>query len=427
MHPTRAFASLAVGIIVVGMIAWPMLPASFSFGTGLARAEPQQKVPAQQKAPKKAAPKKGTSKPAPKVTPKQAEQPRTAFTPQEQAIAVVPGNPDARVWGDSAGDFQRVLPQASGPWLALSGGGADGAFGAGLITGWTQAGNRPEFAMVTGASIGALISPYVFLGPRYDNELRDALVSITGADIFEDRPTRQSFLDTWPLKRLIEKRVTPELMAEVAAEYRRGRRLLVITTNVDAGRRVIWNMGAIAEGGDQKALKLFRDVLVASSSIPGFFPPVEIEVEANGRKFQEMHLDGTVTAPFFIVPEAMLGAAGGSRLPATEVYIILNSKLVPDFEMPERDTRSILGRLISVVLKTGLRAELLLVGANAQRLGVPLKVAYVAESFQQPARGLFDEKYMKALFEFGAEQARKGSAFENVVPGAPDLRTGTPQ
>jgi len=301
------------------------------------------------------------------------------------------------------------------------------AYGAGLITGWSQSGKRPEFAVVTGASIGALISPYVFLGQRYDEELRSAIVSITSADIFEDRPTRESFLDTWPLKRLIEKRVTPQLVAEVAAEHRRGRRLLVTTTNVDAGRRVIWNMGAIADKGDDKAIKLFRDVLLASSGIPGFFPPVLIDVEANGRVFQEMHLDGTVTAPFFIVPEALLGAGSKTRLPATEVYIVVNSKLVPDFEMPQRDTRAILGRLISVMLKTGLRAELLLMGANAHRLGVPLKVAYVPDSFQFPARGLFDEKYMKALFELGAEQAKKGAAFETIAESVPELRTGTPQ
>ena len=206
----------------------------------------------------------------------------------------------------------------------MSGGGADGAFAAGLLNGWTQSGKRPEFTVVTGVSIGALLAPYAFLGSKFDEELRSAITTITGADIFEDRPTHESFLDTWPLRRLLEKRVTPELVAGVAAEHRKGRRLLVVTTNVDAGRRVIWDMGAIAQKGDEAAIKLFRDVLLASSAIPGFFTPVLIEVEANGKKFQEMHIDGSVTAPFFVAPEAVLEPGSKLRLPATELYIVLN-------------------------------------------------------------------------------------------------------
>ena len=213
-----------------------------------------------------------------------------------------------RAWGDSAADFARLLPQASGPWLAVSGGGSDGAFGGGLLAGWSQAGNRPEFAVVTGVSIGALIAPYAFLGAAYDEELRKNFTTITAADVFEDRMTRDSLFDYWPLRRLIEQRVTAKLLSDIAAEHRRGRRLLVATTNLDAGRRVVWNMGAIAERGDDKALKLFRDVLLASCSIPGFFSPVAIDVEANGKQFQEMHGDGTITAPFFVVPESMLSA-----------------------------------------------------------------------------------------------------------------------
>jgi hypothetical protein len=318
-----------------------------------------------------------------------------------------------------------VLPSSKGPWLAMSGGGADGAFAAGILTGWSKAGNRPEFTVMTGASIGALIAPYAFLGSKYDEELRKSITTITSADIFEDRPTHESFLDTWPLRRFIEKRVTAELVAEVAAEHRKGRRLLVVTTNVDAGRRVIWNMGAIAEQGGEKALKLFRDVLLASSAIPGFFQPVLIEVEANGKKFQEMHIDGSVTSPFFVVPEPLLAGSAAARIPATEVYIMVNAKLSPDFYVPERTTVSILSRLIGVVLKTGLRAELMLFASNAQRLGIPIKVAQVSDNFQHPARGLFDEKYMNALYQYGVERALKGTAFEPVAP-KPELRSDTP-
>jgi predicted acylesterase/phospholipase RssA len=400
---------LAIGIIVVCALAWP-LPSPFSSDQGAAYAQS-----------KKRAPKKGTPKETPKAPDPLA---RTPFSLEDQESAKVAGIPDARAWGDSAADFVRLLPSASGPWLALSGGGADGAYGAGLITGWTQTGNRPEFTLVSGVSIGALIAPYAFLGSRYDEDLRQNFLSITAADVFEDHATPESLMDTWPLKRLIEKRVSAKMLTEIAAEHRRGRRLLVATTNLDAGRRVIWNMGAIAERGDDKALKLFRDILLASSSIPGFFPPVAIEVEANGKTFQEMHLDGTVTAPFFVAPESMF-ESGAAKLPANQIYVVVNSKLSPGFDMPERKTVSVLGRTIGVALTAGLRAELLVTVVGAQRLGINLNVAHVPDTFSQPARSLFDPDYMQALFDLGAEQARKGSAFERRAGATPDLRTNT--
>src|SRR4029453_10667014 len=149
---------------------------------------------------KQAAPKELPGRPIPQLPT------RPLFTADEQAMAVIPGIADARAWGDSEADFAHLMPTVSGPWLAISGGGADGAFGAGLLTGWTQSGNRPDFAVVTGASIGALIGPYAFLGPEFDGELSRNFAEITAADVFEDRPTPESFLDTWPLKRLIERR-----------------------------------------------------------------------------------------------------------------------------------------------------------------------------------------------------------------------------
>jgi hypothetical protein len=358
--------------------------------------------------------------------PDKGPPPRTPFTAEEEAAAAIPGIPDARVWGDSDTEFEHVLPHASGPWLALSGGGADGAYGAGLITGWSESGNRPDFALVSGVSIGALIAPYAFLGPSHDPQLRDNFLSINAGDVFEDRVTPDSLLDSWPLARLIEKRVTADLLTAIAAEYKKGRRLLVVTTNLDAGRRVVWNMGAIAEKGDDKALKLFRDILLASSSIPGFFPPVSIEVEANGKKFQEMHNDGTLTAPFFVAPEAMFTGNASGRLPS-ELYVVINSKLNSEFSVTEHRLSLILGRAIGVGLTAALRAELLLTVGGAQRQGINLSIAHVDDSFSHPARGLFDPDYMKALFEFGQQAAKGGNAFETVRPSLHDLRTGPAQ
>src|SRR3981081_1367827 len=120
------------------------------------------------------------------------------------------------------------------------------------------------------------------------------------------------------------------MLKAIAAAHGKGRRFLVTTTNLDAGGRVLWNMGAIAAKGDEKALKLFRDILLASSSIPGFFQPVAIDAEAGGKKFQELHLDGTVTAPFVVAPESTL-AETASGLPTKQLFVIVNSKLSSEF------------------------------------------------------------------------------------------------
>ena len=356
----------------------------------------------------------GNRKAAPRVAKDaQKDQARTPFTEEDEQAAVIPGIADARVWGDSEKEFSRLLPQASGPWLAISGGGSDGAYGAGVLTGWTEAGTRPEFAAVTGASIGSLLAPFAFIGPRYDEEVRKTFTLISAADIFEDRKTRDSLFDHWPLKRQVETRVTPQLLADVAAEHARGRRLFVATTNLDAGRRVVWNMGAIAARGDDMALKLFRDVLLASCSIPGFFSPVGIEVEANGKKFEELHSDGTITAPFFVVPESMLGVGSTSRPPLDQLYLIINSRLGHDFGMPDRSIHGVLGRSIAVALTSAMRSGLLLISGGARRHGFGLRIARVADSFSHPQRGAFDGAYMRALYAHGVASGKNGTAFED--------------
>ncbi|HEY7664692.1 MAG TPA: patatin-like phospholipase family protein [Xanthobacteraceae bacterium] len=397
----RIYAALAVGLMLC-----PLAPGPVALERAFAR-EQLQAAQAKKRIERKTA--------APKSAVKD-EHERTAFSAEEDNAAIVPGIPDARVWGDSAVEFARLLPQANGPWLAISGGGSDGAFGAGVLTGWTQSGTRPEFAAVTGVSIGALIAPFAFLGPRYDEEVHKNFTTIGAADIFEDRKTHDSLFDDWPLKRLIEDRVTPKLLAEIAAEHARGRRLFVATTNLDGGRRVVWNLGAIATHGDHAALKLFRDILLASCSIPGFFSPVAIEVEANGKKFHEMHSDGTITAPFFVVPETMLSASGPARAPFSELYVLVNSKLGPEFKMPDPTIPGVLGRSIAVALTSALRAQLMLVYAGVQRHGVSLRVAHVDTAFDYPSRGPFDGKYMQALYEFGVAAGKKGDAFDAALP-----------
>src|SRR5262249_1656971 len=153
--------------------------------------------------------------------------------------------------------------------------------------------------VVTGASTGALMASYAFLGPEYDNRLYLQYTSITAADVFELGGTRESMLDTWPLAALIAKHVTPELLGRIAREHEKGGRLLGGTTKGEGAGPVVWNMGVIAAQGGEVGLQLFRKILLASASIPGLFPAVMIDVQADGHKFQEMHVDGGAAAPFY--------------------------------------------------------------------------------------------------------------------------------
>jgi hypothetical protein len=364
--------------------------------------------------------------------------PRTPFTAVEDAAAVVPGMPDVRFWADSETDFAKALPTQRGPWLILSTGGADGAFGAGLLTGLSAAGKRPDYALVTGVSTGALMAPFVFAGPRYDAALRAVYTQTSAADIFEVGGTGESFLDTWPLKDLIAKQITPALLADIAAAHQAGRRLFIVTTDLDAERSVVWNMGAIAvhatehagnAGGDD-AIKLFRNVLLASGSVPGAFPPVLIEVEGNGKRFAEMHADGGVGGQFFIAPPALLQSTSSYKIPADALYIVVNSGLQPEFQLVERNTPTILAQTVSMAIKADLRVLLDRAYVAAKNSGIGFNVATIPPSFNAPSRGAFDSDYMKALFNVGYDQGKSPNPFAAEpppFPGSPASGMSDPQ
>ena len=325
---------------------------------------------------------------------------------------------------NSVPDFEKALPPQPGPWLILSTGGSDGAFGAGLLNGLSAAGNRPDYAVVTGVSTGALMAPFAFAGPKYDEALKDAYTKITSADIFEVGSTGESFIDSWPLKELIAKQITPQLLADIAAAYQAGRRLFVVTTDLDAQRSVVWNMGAIAAhaadktGGDA-ALNLFRTVLLASGSIPGAFPPVLIDVEGNGKHFAEMHVDGGVGGQFFVAPPAMLASTSTDRIPASQLYIVVNSALQPDFQVVDRSTPIILSQAVGMAVQVDLRLMLDRTFVAAKNAGVGFNAATIPADFNAPSRGPFDPNYMKALFDVGFAQGKSAAAFATTPPPYP--------
>jgi predicted acylesterase/phospholipase RssA len=355
---------------------------------------------------------------AAKPTAPQGPLPRPPFAAADQDVAAIANIPDARFWADSVPGYQRALPTARGPWLILSAGGEDGAYGAGFLSGWSKTGKRPEFSLVTGVSTGALIAPFAFLGPKYDEMLRDSYTKVSAIDIFEVGGKGESLLDTWPLHDLIAKRITPELLQAIAVEHARGRRLFILTANLDAGRPVAWDIGAIATRGDEQALKLVRNVMVAAVSIPGAFPPVLIDVEANGKRTQEMHVDGGTIGQFYLAPEAMLLSTSAAKLPASDIYLFVNMKLGQDFALTERSLNGILTRTMTSAIKYMLRIGLDRAYAAAKRSGAGFYLVYVPQEFSAPARGSFDPDYMRPLYEAGYA---KGASQDPFFRDPPDL------
>jgi hypothetical protein len=353
------------------------------------------------------------------------EPERTPVSPQAAAAAEIAGMPGVRSWADIPDDFlslvQDLPGQSDASWLALSGGGGDGAYGAGVLAGWTASGSRPDFAVVTGVSTGALIAPYAFLGPRYDEALKQAYTTLTAADVFEFGGSAESLLRSWPLGDTIARRITPELLLAVAAEHRRGRRLFVLTTNVDAQRPVMWNMGAIAAQGGPEALALFRKVLLASASIPGLFEPVMIDVVSQGRRFQEMHVDGGASAYLFVAPQPMLlDHQAAERLPVEHLYLVVNNTLRSDFALTERTTLAVLGRAMTVGTRALTALELAATFQLCRSQGIDFNLTSVGEGFTASSSGPFDPTYMTALFEYGYVRAASGAAFGKAFPSVPE-------
>jgi predicted acylesterase/phospholipase RssA len=318
---------------------------------------------------------------------------------------------------------KRRLPPAN--FLAVSGGGENGAFGAGLLVGWTAAGTRPEFKLVTGVSTGALTAPFAFLGPAYDEQLKAVYTTVSDDDVLKKRSVlaavfSDALADNAPLQDLVARYVTTDLLNAIAAEHAKGRILLIGTTNIDARRPVIWNIGKIAASGDPAALELVRDILVASAAIPGAFPPMMIDVEVDGQRYQEMHVDGGASAQVFVYPPRLKLAefsreAGIAR--KRRLFVIRNSRLDPDWADTKRKTLSIAGRAVSSLIQSQGVGDLYRIYAASRRDGVDFNLAYIPESFDVPLPKPFDEHYMNELFNVGYELGRSEYPWVKAPPG----------
>jgi len=317
-------------------------------------------------------------------------------------------------------------PLPSSSFLAISGGGQNGAFGAGLLNGWSKTGTRPEFKLVTGVSTGALIAPFAFLGPAYDERLKSLYTSISMQDVARKRWALSAFwgdamADTTPLWSLIRKYITQDLIDAIAVERNKGRRLLVATTNLDVRRSVIWNITEIAASKIPGSLELVRKILIASSAIPGTFPPVMIDVEVNGKAYQEMHVDGGTAEQVFIYPEALKLLRLYRR--ERSLYIIRNARLDPDWAEVDRRTLPIALRAISCLIQNQGVGDLYRMYTIAARDHVDYNLAFIPPIFDVPHKSDFDTHYMRALFELGYRMSSVGHLFWYKEP--PVLMSGT--
>ena len=354
--------------------------------------------------------------------------------------AGIPGIAGARHWADepppetddwfklTKEQLKTQYPAAYGQphnYLAISGGGQRGAFGAGLLCGWTVTGKRPQFTMVTGVSTGALIAPFAFLGPQYDPVIKEIYTRYSTSDIVEKRSLLKSLLgdaaaDTSPLQEKIAKYVDEDVMAAIAAEYAKGRVLDLVTTNLDAARPVAWNIGRIASNGTPEALQLIRDIMLASASIPAAFPPVMFDVEANGQLYDELHVDGGATSVMYLYP---IGLDWGRLIEQLEVkgkpnvYILRNGRWRKQWSSVDRSTIPVAIRTIDSLMGSAVLGDSYRIYLATQRDGIQYNLAYIPESFDEEASESFDKEYMTKLFNLGYQMAIDGYQWNAVPPG----------
>lgn len=293
--------------------------------------------------------------------------------------------------------------------LAISGGGQDGAFGAGFLSGLTDSGRRPQYDIVTGVSTGALMAPAAFLGPRYDALLKEIYTKVTDKDILGNNirdmllGKRPSFFNLNPLRRILKSAITMEMINEIADEYAKGRQLYVLTTNIDARRMVIWDMGAIASYRSQRALELFRSVVIASSSIPAAFPPTRFKVKAGGAMYEELHVDGSIGTQVF--GAALLTQQIKDTPTKGRIFIIRNGKL---YEDPGK-TRPILSEIakasVAMQLTNQALLDLIRMYSLSGTYGLDFNCVFIPQDFHETSVSLFDPVYMTKLFELGHDIA----------------------
>ncbi|MFD1941941.1 patatin-like phospholipase family protein [Paradevosia shaoguanensis] len=315
-----------------------------------------------------------------------------------------------RYWGDQLPAAYANAFRRDKHILSLSGGGLNGAYGAGYLTGWSARGNRPNFDLVTGISVGAMIAPLAFLGPRYDPRLHAILSQvntdhIAGPGFLAVLFGAPALADNTPVKRAIAYIIDEETLAAIAAEHRKGRRLLVGTTNLDAERPVVWDIGAIANSNIPNKLELVRQIILASAALPGFFPPVLIEVTIDGKQYDELHVDGGITQQFVMLP----GGGQGAKSQGT-LYAIYNGTTQPSPQIVKATGLSVLGRAVPTLLKYRDRGDVRELENTARAYGITYHLAAIPGGFPEtPTKSAQIQAWLNDLYALGLQHGSAGS------------------
>jgi predicted acylesterase/phospholipase RssA len=320
----------------------------------------------------------------------------------------------------------RTAPLPELDLLGISGGGENGAFGAGLLNGWTERGGRPTFFLVTGISTGALSAPFAFLGSDWDAKLKSVYTDITLADVLVQRGYAaaiwdDAMADNSPLFRTISRYLDEAMLAEIGRAYAGGRLLLIGTSNLDAQMPVIWNIGAIAQSGHPNALEVVRRILLASSAIPGAFAPVLFDATLDGQPYQELHVDGGAFAQVFLYPASVSRfrrerAARGLPVAPVRAWVIRNSRLDPEWASVDRRTIGIAGRAITSMIGASGINDVLRIYAAAERDVVDFNLAFIGQDFTVVYDKPFQQSYMRPLFEYGRQRELRGDAWVQRPP-----------
>ncbi len=360
--------------------------------------------------------------------------------------AVVVGMPDIRCYTEKPGSLfmRQSLADAfktegkaeylvdgikTYPVLIIGGGVSNSAYGIGLLQGWSKEGSRPVFKIVTGYSSGSLLAIAAFAGKDYEDRLEKMFTSLSTNDVVRQKNILgilfgDSVNNSERFAKKIDAVVDEDLMARVAREYSKGRRLYVGTSDLDAQEFVVWDMGALAFKGGLDSLKLFRKIILASCSFSVMLPPVFFQVEAGGSRYDEMHADGGVIGGIFYIEQLTRGldsATGSSgvdlRRSKTRFYVLNCCYMSPHSKQVEDNLTAITSRTIETDQASKMTGDTYRIYALAKEKGWDYNLAYIPDDFKPGQKEMFDQKEMHRLFKRGYEDAAAGYKWHKAPPG----------
>lgn len=302
--------------------------------------------------------------------------------------------------------------------LELSGGGQNGAFGAGLLNGWSERGDRPQFDVVTGVSTGALLATHAFLGePEDDRVLTEIFTHVSAKDIYRKNQLisllfgSSALYDTTPLEELLDRYITADTLRRVAAAAEADRVLWVGATNLDYEQTWVWNLTEVARSGD---LALYKKVLRASASPPIAFPPQEIagHLFADGGTRQNM---------------VVVGLLGEERPPPPlhgpgTVYVIQHGKRASAPAAAREDVMGIAASSLDIMLESSMDTLLMRSYIAARAHGYRFRLVSIPAKVDIGTNALaFDPKEMRAAYDAGHALGRSPAPWATQPPLFGDL------